>query len=125
MKHTIIVPGNAMSKKNSKDIIWAGGSPRIVSSKAHNRWAKDALLVLKTNELVGHPWKYPVRMSFHFVRETRRRFDYTNLMQGIEDLLQLAGIIEDDDMNHVIPGPDFSWSVDKNDPRTIVTIIEL
>ncbi len=83
------------------------------------------MLILKTNALVGHPWRYPVRMSFHFVRETRRRFDYNNLTQGIEDLLQLAGIIEDDDMNHVIPGPDFSWSVDKNDPRTIVTIIEL
>ena len=122
MKHTIIIPGNAMSKKNSKNIVWVDGSPRIISSKAHNEWAKDALLVLNTNELVGHLWHYPIRMSFHFVRANKRRFDFNNLTQGITDLLQQSGIIKDDDMNHVIPGPDFFWSVDKDDPRTIVTI---
>ena len=123
MKYTVIIPGNAMSKKNSKNIIWAGdGKPRIISSKVHNEWAKGALLVLKTNEFVGYPWHYPVRMSFHFIRANKCRFDFNNLTQGLTDLLQQAGIIEDDDMNHVIPGPNFSWSVDKNNPRTIVTI---
>ena len=120
----IELPGQAMSLKNSKQIIKAGQSWRIIPSKPYERWAEAVLWQLKVNENIGREWRYPLRASFHFYRKTRHRFDYINLAQGPLDLLVEAGIINEDDMHHIIPG-DFSWSVDKNNPRTIIKLEEI
>ena len=45
----------------------------------------------------------PVRMGFHFIRDSKRKFDYINAMQIILDLLTAHGVIEDDDCDTVIP----------------------
>ena len=54
--------------------------------------------LLKTKE-------YPVVVEFHFVRQTKRAFDFNNITQIVQDIMVAADLIEDDDMNHLIPIP--------------------
>lgn len=98
-------------------MITDSGKPRLISSKQYRQWATAALWQLKTHPAVGRQWKYPLTVYFKFYRKTRRRWDYNNLSQGPLDLLTEAGIIEDDDMNHVIPNFSGGWEVDKKNPR--------
>ncbi len=62
----------------------------------------------------------PVIVGFHFVRDSKRKFDIINAMQIICDLLVAHGFIEDDNMDYFIPVPmimDGKWySVDKLNP---------
>lgn len=123
MIHTLTIPGQTISKKNSKRIVSGGKKPILISSEAYLEWAKAALWQLKGNELIGRNWQYPVFVAFHFVRKTKQPFDFNNLTQGVCDLLIEAGIIADDDMNHLIPCR-FSWEVDRANPRCVVAISE-
>lgn len=123
-EYVVTIPGQTISLKNSKQIVVTGkGKRRIIASEAYQSYANAALWQLKTNELVGYKWRYPLLLSFHFVRKGKHLFDYNNLTQGVCDLLVQAGIIAADDMNHVIPAG-FSWEVDKVNPRCVVTIQE-
>lgn len=69
----------------------------------------------------------PIVIGFHFVRGTKHKFDFHNMCQIILDLLIAFDVIEDDDMDHVIPMPlkyDGRWySVDKENPGVWVTIM--
>ena len=121
---TITIQGSTPSLKNSKRIIHINRRPRIIPSTFFEAWAQRAIWDLKVSDLVGHDWAYPVKVSFHFYRRDRRKFDYINLAQGPLDLLVSAGILVDDDMKHVIPG-DFSWEVDKTNPRCDLKIEEI
>jgi len=49
--------------------------------------------------------KYPVEIYFHFVRDSKREFDFNNANQILLDLLTAHEIIPDDSMNYVIPIP--------------------
>lgn len=119
----ITLPGDTPSLKNSKRIFRFGGNTRIVPSEAYQRWAGPLLMLLKSCELVGRDWRYPVRIDFCFCRKTRRHFDYINLGQGPLDLLVEAGVLKDDDMDHVVPGS-WDWTIDKDNPRVELTIRE-
>lgn len=71
--------------------------------------------------------EYPVKLGFHFVRDSHRRWDFHNLVQLPLDLMTAANIIEDDDMTHIIPFPyqkNCKWfTVDKNNPGLYITIL--
>lgn len=47
--------------------------------------------------------QYPIKVSFYFYRDSKRRFDYINVTQIIADLMQKYNYIEDDDASHFIP----------------------
>lgn len=117
----LTIPGETPSLKNSKQVIQVKGKPRLIPSKAYQDWAKGLILELKRCELAGQEWNYPIKVDFHFYRSTYRRFDFINLAQGPLDLMVEAGILTDDDMCHVIPG-EWGWSVDKGNPRAVLTI---
>ena len=86
--YRLILPGETPSLKNSKRIVVAGdGKRRIIASATYKTWAKAIIGQLKRCQLVGHAWRYPVRIDFHFYRTTRRKFDYINLAQGPLDLM--------------------------------------
>jgi len=120
----IIIEGEVYSKKNSKQIVGNSGKPRLISSKQYLQRAEGALWQLKVHPAVGRQWKYPLTAYFKFFRKTKRRFDYNNLSQGPLDLLAEAGIIKDDDMNHIIPNFSAGWIVDKQNPRVEIYLEE-
>lgn len=45
----------------------------------------------------------PLEIGFHFVRDSKRKFDFHNIVQVILDLLTAHNIIIDDNMDCVIP----------------------
>lgn len=70
--------------------------------------------------------EYPIKIGFHFVRQTKHRFDFHNAVQIIADLMVAHDFIEDDDMDCFIPVPlkkNGRWySYDKENPGVYIKI---
>jgi len=68
----------------------------------------------------------PAIVRFHFVRDSKRRFDFHNAVQILADLFVSHGYLYDDDMEHFIPVPmsiDGRWyTVDKTKPGVFIKI---
>lgn len=84
----------------------------------------EALRDAFINELKGK--KYPIKIGFHFVRNSNRSFDFHNAVQILADLMVAHDYIEDDDMDHFLPVPlkiKGAWySVDKDKPGVYIKI---
>jgi Holliday junction resolvase RusA-like endonuclease len=122
----ITIPGDIRAKKNSQRVIRLGRRASIRTSKAYEAWEKTALahLLYIRPELVK---AYPVELHLFFYRETKRKFDLSNMIEGVQDVLQKAGVLVDDSMNHVIPvitrkSEGYGWAVDKGQPRVEIEI---
>jgi len=119
---TFLIPGPPGILKNGKEIVYINGRAKLVPSVNFIVWVSKAL------KHMGEQWygkhrptiSGPITLQVHFYRQTHRKMDLSNLYQGIEDSLQLLNIIIDDDQ---IESHDGSRKfVDKNNPRTEVTI---
>ena len=91
---TITLPGRVPSKKNSKRIIQAGGTPRLISSEAFLAWHEEMMLRIRS-----HRPKTPIvraSVAITFFAENKRRFDLSNAAESVMDLLADAGILADD-----------------------------
>jgi len=68
--------------------------------------------------------KPPYLIGFHFVRDSKRKFDWVNSAQIICDLLVAHNVIEDDNMDYLIPSPFLIngvwYQIDKEFPCCIV-----
>lgn len=77
-------------------------------------------------EEVTKKGNYPYIFKLHFIRDSRRKFDFHNASHIIFDLLQAHGIIEDDNMDCCLPFPlkiDGKWySVDKENAGIIIEV---
>jgi len=117
----ITIPGQTRSKKNSMRIVRFGNRASIRPSKLYDEWQKKAL-----SHLILLPkWtgRYPVNIRFYFFRENDRRFDFSNMVEGAQDVLQQSGILLQDDMRHVFPVID-GYEIDKENPRLELVIEE-
>lgn len=69
----------------------------------------------------------PLEIGFHFVRDTKRKFDFHNIVQIILDLLTAHSIIIDDNMDCVVPFAlkidNKFYSIDKENPGVWIKII--
>jgi Holliday junction resolvase RusA-like endonuclease len=70
--------------------------------------------------------KLPLEIGFHFVRDSKRKFDFHNIVQVSLDLLTAHDIIVDDNMDCVIPFAlkidNKFYSVDKENPGVWIKI---
>lgn len=68
----------------------------------------------------------PFKVGLHFVRNSKRRFDFNNANQIIADLIVAHNIIEDDDMDNYLPYPleinGKHYTVDKESPGVYIKI---
>jgi hypothetical protein len=76
-------------------------------------------------------WKKPdnlIVLGMHFVRNSKRGFDFNNASQVILDLMTAHNFIEDDDCYHVVPQyyekNGKYHTIDKENPGVYVKIIE-
>ena len=71
--------------------------------------------------------KLPLEIGFHFVRNSKRKFDFHNIVQVILDILTASDIIIDDNMDCVLPFAlkidNKFYSVDKECPGVWIKII--
>jgi len=121
MKEHIFIPGNTPSSKNGRQ--WTGkysvGSDATQKyykeSKEHWLAHKDEFLKMLEGK------KKPYKLHMLFVRGSRRKFDYINPAQTIQDQMVKYGWLEDDNMTQVIPVFE-PYLYDKENPGCYITV---
>lgn len=101
------IGGNVPSSKNSKRIVRHGSRMLVISSKqtmsyiknTEMEWISKGKLFRSIVKDVGKPLK----VSFEFIRDSRRKFDYINPAQTVQDLMVRYGWIDDDNCDEIVP----------------------
>lgn len=104
MEYIEFIGRNVPSKKNSKIIT---KNRRIISSKLtrdYEEWIKPFIKDNSTEwfKMVNNK-EYPYKVGFYFYRDSRRKWDFVNIIQTIADIMQEHNYIEDDDTKRFIP----------------------
>lgn len=96
----LTLPGIPRTKKNSGRIVHAGGL-RLLPSKAWERWANMVSPMLRAWALRNQlqPIASPVNCAALFYRDADRG-DAVGFYQGLADVLEKAGIVEND--KHIV-----------------------
>jgi Holliday junction resolvase RusA-like endonuclease len=103
---SFIIDGQPMSKKRNYKIIRIGGHYSLGLTKQYRAWAKsvvDQLWVQRMKymaSMIG-PWQpieEAVEVTLEFFLKDKKRYDLSNLYQGIEDALVDAQILKDDSL---------------------------
>ena len=104
----IHIEGEIHSSKNSRRVLrtWSG---RTIVAKSKQSKADESILEAQLLAQMDE-WKngiesepFPLKVKFYFYRQTRRRWDFMNIAQGVADAMVKAGYIPDDDVEHFIP----------------------
>lgn len=69
----------------------------------------------------------PLMIGFHFVRDSKRKYDYCNMLQICQDMMVKHQWIEDDNVDEMYPVPfkvDGKYStVDKSKPGVYIKVL--
>jgi hypothetical protein len=101
------IPYNVPSSKNSKQFVRTPKGPRLVHSKVTARYIKNtedyywALGFDFRKKMKGR--KPPYKVQFQFIRDTKRKFDYINAAQIVQDLMVKHNWIQDDNCDFLLP----------------------
>lgn len=95
---------NVPSSKNSKT--WTGKI--LIKSKLCQRYIKWAEPLFKANKplwdsQMNKVGQLPIKVEFYFYRDSKRHWDFINILQIIADIMQTEGYLENDDTTHFIP----------------------
>lgn len=93
----LVIPGIPRTKKNSQRVVPRGGRHIPLPSEAWEAWAKQAVPKLKAWALRQklQPIAHPVNCAALFYRDALRG-DACGFYQAIADILEHAGIVEND-----------------------------
>lgn len=91
------IPGRPIVKKNTQRVYGVGKSRRAVYSSKYLRWRDIALLEMRKAWDSFDPIEVKVnaKMVFCF-KNMRSEPDLSNLYEGPQDVLQMAGVLKDD-----------------------------
>lgn len=99
----IYIPGNVPSLKNTKQI--ARG--RLIDCKRVRQYKKDTAEFFNMHKMdfekMVEDKPMPYYVHFKFIRDSRRKFDYGNVVHILADLMTNYGWIEDDNADVFIP----------------------
>ena len=117
----IFINDNVPSSKNGKR--WTG--KYLIHSKTTMRYIKES----KGEYLeYTHPFKEfvksfntPYVIHFKFYRNSRRKFDYVNPLQTVQDLMVKYQWLEDDNSDYLLPVFDL-YEYNKEKPGVLITI---
>lgn len=105
----IFIPGNVPSLKNSKRIVrrYDTNTPMIVASALVKKYQNQKFNYFN---VYRREWKKmiegktaPLVISFYFIRDSKRIFDYGNASEVLLDMMKRMEWIKDDNMKEVIP----------------------
>lgn len=136
----IFIPYNVPSSKNSKvngkffsktvqKFLRAHGIQTFSSRKKTVAGYKTIPMTFPVEEL---KWmlkgqEYPIILGFHFVRNSKHKFDFGNVCQIILDLMTAFDIIKDDNMDCIIPQcfwiEDKAYSYDPENPGVYLKVL--
>jgi len=112
MNDMVFINGNFPSFKNSKQRTAKGF---MIMSKTVQKYLKE---FESQWSLIPEEFKnldessYPITVGLHFIRGTRHRWDFHNMVQGVADLMVKHSWIPDDSMEYFIP--ECMWIEDKH-----------
>lgn len=124
----LFISGNVASSKNGRTFnMKLKRSLDSKSTQKYKKVSKDSYRDLQEQFLSMIEGKEkPYKIGFHFVRDSRRKFDFINPVQTVQDLMVRNGWLEDDNMTEMIPFPlelDGKWySVDKENTGVFIKI---
>lgn len=119
-----MIPLNPRTKKNNQKIIKnkRTGSLMVVQNDRYLQYERDAGWFLKK---IPQPISEPVNVKCVFYRDSERKVDLNNLLEAITDILVRYKVILDDNYR-IVAGHDGSRVfVDREKPRTEITITSL
>jgi hypothetical protein len=137
----IFIPGNVPSLKNAKPNGIYHSKPvtkylrslniqTYSASKGIVKGYKDPDRPDLFIEQIGNYFKgieYPILLGMHFVRNSRRKADFQNLVHIVADLLVAHHYIKDDNMHYFFPVPfkiNGRWfSINKENPGVWLRIM--
>lgn len=115
----IIIQGEIHSSKNSRRVFRVKG--KTIVAKSARAKEDEGMLAMQLNLQMGK-WEemtkdkdFPIHVVFHFVRRTKSKWDFANLVQGVADAMVKAEYLPDDDVAHFIPHYG-GHTVDKTNP---------
>lgn len=94
----------------------------ILSSKAYREYEKECLKSLKQYQYEAIA--YPVEVTASYFMPNRRKADLINLEEATADILEKAGIIENDNLILSWDGSRIA-GVDRDNPRVEIEIKKL
>lgn len=120
--------GELYSSKNSRQIFLNKYTGRRYVVKSDAAKADEIELINKLKnikiafqkELRGK--LLPYHIKFKIYRQTKRRFDYINIIQNLQDCMVKAGLIDDDNANILLPIFE-EYKVDSIKPRVEMEIL--
>ena len=102
-KYIEFIGRNVPSSKNNRILT----GKRVIKNKLCQEYTKWAEPIFQEN---FKEWRkqfeksqYPLNVEFYFYRDSKRHFDYCNILQIIADLMQDYQYIADDDADHFNP----------------------
>ena len=125
----LFIHGNVASSKNGR--MFNIARKRSFDSKSTQKFKKESkddwkdkkeqfLNMLKDKEK-------PYKIGFHFVRDSRRKYDWVNPVQTMQDLMVHNGWIEDDNITEMFPIPleidGALHSYDKESPGCYIKVL--
>ena len=70
----------------------------------------------------------PYKLKFYFVRKSKSRFDFGNVVELIADLFTAYNVWEDDNADNFLPFPwiidNSCYKIDKNNPGVYIKIVK-
>lgn len=133
MDNEIFIPMNVPSSKNSRQIVYVKDKitgkkkPVIIPSKTHKKYYDGVEQLYAANaskfrkQIENLP--KPIVVGFRFVRDSKRKFDYINPAQTVQDLMVKFGWIDDDNADEMIP-VFLPYEHDKANPGVGITVFE-
>ena len=114
----IVIYGQPRTKKNSSQIAFKGNKRVILPSKAFKAYEKVALMQLARVQAVHGP----VSVLCRYYLQNRAHWpDLVGLLQATSDILQAAGVIDNDKYIVNYDGSKIA-GIDKDRPRAEITI---
>ena len=125
MEPDFIIIGNPPIKKNSRPVHFNRKTGRVFLGKSKNLEAAEEYALIQIQQQSQDiaeplPIQYKMHVKFLFYRGDRRNVDMDNLLAFPQDILQKAGIIENDCLIESYDGTRKYY--DKENPRTEIFI---
>lgn len=128
MRNEFFVPFNTPSSKNSRRLVKGG---RFIASKQTMRWRKLTEQAFKEQKdafrkAIKKKDK-PYKIGFFFIRDSKRKFDFNNMTQAVQDAMVHHEWLEDDNIHEMVPIPleidGVYFKVDKDNAGVIIRVL--
>lgn len=124
----ITIPLELHSSKNGQQIIYNKRLERmmVIKKAVARQQEKDLAVFLMANKRTWDKMiedkPFPLKVGFYVYRKTRRRFDWVNIVQGLQDAMVKNKYLPDDSAIYLTPYF-LGWDVDSVNPRVEISVL--